>query len=82
MKDKPEEIQQKLRRQNLRAFCRIIGGCDFHQINPHNLVSLRNALQDLQGRAQLDISLRTRQVMQVENATLALELTNTGRSPA
>jgi hypothetical protein len=41
-----------------------------------------NALQDLQGRAQLEVSLKTRQVMHVDEATLSLELTNTGRSPA
>jgi hypothetical protein len=40
------------------------------------------ALHDLQGRAQLEVTLRTRQVMPAGMATLALELTNTGRSPA
>jgi outer membrane protein assembly factor BamB len=41
-----------------------------------------NTLQDLQGRAQLDVSLRTRQLVDLEGAVLSLELTNTGRSPA
>jgi hypothetical protein len=41
-----------------------------------------NALQDLQGRAQIEASLKTHQIMHVDEATLALELTNTGRSPA
>ncbi len=41
-----------------------------------------NALQDLQGRAQLDVSLKTRQLVNFEQAALSLELTNTGRSPA
>ncbi|NWG76045.1 MAG: hypothetical protein HXY24_15835, partial [Rubrivivax sp.] len=40
------------------------------------------ALQDLQGRAQLEVSLKTRQLLKLDQATLSLELTNTGRSPA
>jgi hypothetical protein len=41
-----------------------------------------NALQDLQGRAQIEVSLKTRQVLSLDQAMLSLELTNTGRSPA
>jgi hypothetical protein len=41
-----------------------------------------NALQDLQGRAQIDVALKSRRLLNLEQATLALELTNTGRSPA
>ncbi|GIK41499.1 MAG: hypothetical protein BroJett011_53320 [Chloroflexota bacterium] len=41
-----------------------------------------NALQDLQGRAQLEVSLKTRQLLNLDQANLSLELTNTGRSPA
>jgi outer membrane protein assembly factor BamB len=41
-----------------------------------------NTLQDLQGRAQLEVSLKTRQLADYEKAVLSLELTNTGRSPA
>jgi hypothetical protein len=46
------------------------------------LTVVSQALQDVQGRAQLEVTLRTRQVMQAGAVTLALELTNTGRSPA
>jgi hypothetical protein len=41
-----------------------------------------NTLQDLQGRAQLEVSLKTHQLVDLEEAILSLELTNTGRSPA
>ncbi len=41
-----------------------------------------NALQDLQGRAQIEVSLKTRQVLHASDTALALELTNKGRSPA
>jgi hypothetical protein len=41
-----------------------------------------NALQDLQGRAQIQVSLKTRQLLTPEGATITLELSNTGRSPA
>lgn len=40
------------------------------------------ALQDLQGRAQLEVSLKTHQLISLEQVTVSLELTNTGRSPA
>jgi len=46
------------------------------------LIVANNALQDLQGRAQLEISLKTHQLVDLEGAILSLELTNTGRSPA
>ncbi|NIP84691.1 MAG: hypothetical protein GTO03_03695, partial [Planctomycetales bacterium] len=41
-----------------------------------------NTLQDLQGRARLEVSLKTRQLVDSKEAVLALELTNSGRSPA
>jgi hypothetical protein len=41
-----------------------------------------NALQDLQGRARLEMALKTRHLLRLEQATLSLELTNSGRSPA
>jgi hypothetical protein len=41
-----------------------------------------NALRDLQGRAQLEVTLKTRQILHGGASALALELTNTGRSPA
>jgi len=41
-----------------------------------------NALQDLQGRAEINVTLKTRQLLNLDQATLSLELTNTGRSPA
>jgi hypothetical protein len=41
-----------------------------------------NALQDLQGRAQLEVALKTHQLVDLEEAILSLELTNTGHSPA
>jgi AAA+ ATPase superfamily predicted ATPase len=41
-----------------------------------------NTLQDLQGRAQLEVSLKTHQLADLEQAILSLELTNTGHSPA
>jgi hypothetical protein len=41
-----------------------------------------NALQDLQGQAQIEVSLKTRRLLTVAGTTLSLELANTGRSPA
>ncbi|MBE7552239.1 MAG: VCBS repeat-containing protein [Anaerolineales bacterium] len=41
-----------------------------------------NALEDVQGRAQIEVSLKTRRIFTREQTTLAMELTNTGRSPA
>lgn len=41
-----------------------------------------NALEDLQGRAQIEVALKTRQVLSFGPICLSLELTNTGRSPA
>jgi hypothetical protein len=41
-----------------------------------------HALQDLQGRAELEAVLKTRQLLKLEQATLSLEVTNRGRSPA
>ena len=41
-----------------------------------------NALQDLQGRAELEATLKTRHLLKLEQATLSLEVTNRGRSPA
>jgi hypothetical protein len=43
---------------------------------------VNNALQDLQGRAELEVLLKTRQLLNLDQATLVLELTNIGRSPA
>jgi hypothetical protein len=44
--------------------------------------AVTTALQDLQGRAQIEVALKTRQLLNLEQATLPLELTNSGRSPA
>ena len=46
------------------------------------LLAVNNALQDLQGRAQIEAALKTRHLLNLEQASLSLELTNTGRSPA
>ncbi len=46
------------------------------------LIVTNNALQDLQGRAQIEVSLKTRQLISLEGTTLSLELRNSGRSPA
>jgi hypothetical protein len=46
------------------------------------LIVTNNALQDLQGRAQIEVSLKTRQLTSLEGTTLSLELRNSGRSPA
>ncbi|MCQ3979519.1 MAG: hypothetical protein DPW09_39375, partial [Anaerolineae bacterium] len=54
----------------------------FSRIAFNWLMVTTNALEDLQGRAQIEASLKTRQVLNLEQATLSLELTNTGRSPA
>ena len=48
MKNKANEIQQQLGRQNLCAFCWIIGWCNLNQVNTHNLAALGKALQQLQ----------------------------------
>ncbi|MCK6624140.1 MAG: FG-GAP-like repeat-containing protein [Anaerolineae bacterium] len=54
----------------------------FSRIAFNWLMVTTNALEDLQGRAQIEASLKTRQVLNLEQTTLSLELTNTGRSPA
>lgn len=54
----------------------------FNRIAFNWLTITTNALEDLQGRAQIEVSLKTRQVLNLGQATLSLELTNTGRSPA
>jgi hypothetical protein len=54
----------------------------FSQVTSGWLSVTTNALQELQGRAQLELSLKTHQLPPVEPALLALQLTNTGRSPA
>lgn len=46
------------------------------------LLAVNNALQDLQGRAQIEATLKTRHLLSLDQASLSLELTNTGRSPA
>ncbi|MFQ5856966.1 MAG: FG-GAP-like repeat-containing protein, partial [Anaerolineae bacterium] len=51
-------------------------------IAAHWMTVTTSALQDLQGRARIEAALRTRQVLHLDDVTLALELTNTGRSPA
>ena len=48
MKNKANEIQQQLGRQNLCAFCWIIGWCNLNQVNAHNLAALGKSLQQLQ----------------------------------
>ncbi len=54
----------------------------FSRIALNWLTVTTNALEDLQGRAQIEAALKTRQVLNLEQVTLSLELTNTGRSPA
>jgi hypothetical protein len=54
----------------------------FSRIAFNWLAVAANALEDLQGRAQIEASLKTRQVLSLEQTTLSLELTNIGRSPA
>ncbi|NJN99268.1 MAG: hypothetical protein HC875_36830 [Anaerolineales bacterium] len=54
----------------------------FSRIAFNWLMVTTNALEDLQGRAQIEVALKTRQVLSFDQTTLALELTNTGRSPA
>ncbi len=54
----------------------------FRQIATAWLLVTNNALQDLQGRAELAVTLKTRQLLKLEQATLSLEVTNRGRSPA
>lgn len=54
----------------------------FSRIALNWLTVTANTLEDLQGRAQIEASLKTRQVLNLEQATLSLELTNTGHSPA
>jgi hypothetical protein len=39
-------------------------------------------LQGLHGRAQINVALKTRRLLSLNDAALSLELTNTGRSPA
>ncbi|MCB0167380.1 MAG: VCBS repeat-containing protein [Anaerolineae bacterium] len=46
------------------------------------LLAVNNALQDLQGRAQIEATLKTRRLLRLDQASLSLELTNTGHSPA
>lgn len=48
MKNKANEIQQQLGRQNLCAFCWIIGWCNLNLVNTHNLAALGKPLQQLQ----------------------------------
>lgn len=54
----------------------------FSRIAFNWLMVTTNALEDLQGRAQIEVALKTRQVLSLDQTTLSLELTNTGRSPA
>lgn len=46
------------------------------------LAVANHTLQDLQGRAELELSLKTHQILAQDQAVLILELTNIGRSPA
>jgi hypothetical protein len=54
----------------------------FSRIATTWLAVTTNTLQDLQGRAELEAVLKTRQLLTLEQATLSLEVTNRGRSPA
>ncbi len=54
----------------------------FVRIAENWMQAVTNTLQDLQGRAQLEVALKTRQLLNLEQAALSVELTNTGRSPA
>lgn len=67
------EVQARLPQPERHIFSQWISGW---------LSVTTNALQELQGRAQLELSLKTHQLPPVEPALLALQLTNTGRSPA
>lgn len=51
-------------------------------IAAHWRAVVNNALQDLHGRAQINVVLKTRQLLSLNNTALSLELTNSGRSPA
>ncbi|HMQ54445.1 MAG TPA: AAA family ATPase [Anaerolineae bacterium] len=67
------EVQARLPQPERPLFSQLISGW---------LSVTSNALQELQGRAQLELSLRTPSLPPVEPAVVALQLTNTGRSPA
>lgn len=67
------QFRNTLTQPELNIFTRIVANW---------LAVTTNTLEDLQGRAQIEVSLRTRQLWTLDQATLSLELTNTGRSPA